>query len=57
MEISGRVREFKIAYRDHMSMVSVQIASVAMAKKLIIVTHNVKEFERIKNLTVEDWAY
>ena len=33
-----------------------QIASIAMAKKLIVVTHNVKEFERIKNLTVEDWA-
>ncbi len=33
-----------------------QIASVAMANKLIVVTHNVKEFERIVNLEVEDWA-
>ena len=33
-----------------------QIASVAMANKLVIVTHNVKEFGRIGKLKVEDWA-
>ena len=33
-----------------------QIASIAMAKKLVVVTHNVKEFKRIVNLDVEDWA-
>jgi tRNA(fMet)-specific endonuclease VapC len=33
-----------------------QIASIAMANKLITVTHNVKEFRRIVNLDVEDWA-
>lgn len=33
-----------------------QIASIAMAHRLIIVTHNVKEFRRIDNLKVEDWA-
>ena len=33
-----------------------QIASIAVANKLIVVTHNVKEFKRIKNLEVEDWA-
>ena len=33
-----------------------QIASVAMANKLIVVTHNVKEFGRIVKLKVEDWA-
>ncbi|MBW1797841.1 MAG: type II toxin-antitoxin system VapC family toxin [Deltaproteobacteria bacterium] len=33
-----------------------QIASVAMANKLIVVTHNVKEFGRIGKLKVEDWA-
>ena len=34
----------------------IQIASIAMANKLIIVTHNVKEFDRIEKLKVEDWA-
>lgn len=33
-----------------------QIASIAMANKLKIITHNVKEFNRIDNLKVEDWA-
>ena len=33
-----------------------QIASIAMANKLIVVTHNVKEFSRIGKLKVEDWA-
>ena len=33
-----------------------QIASIAMAKKLIVVTHNTKEFKRIKNLDIDDWA-
>ena len=33
-----------------------QIASIAMSNKLIVVTHNVKEFKRIANLEVDDWA-
>jgi tRNA(fMet)-specific endonuclease VapC len=33
-----------------------QIASIAMANRLCLVTHNVKEFARIKDLLVEDWA-
>lgn len=41
---------------DVISERDLQIASIAMAKKLIVVTHNVKEFKRIVNLDVEDWA-
>ena len=33
-----------------------QIASIAMANKLTVVTHNVKEFARIAKLNIEDWA-
>ncbi len=33
-----------------------QIASIAMANKLTVVHHNVKEFGCIGNLKVEDWA-
>ena len=33
-----------------------QIAAIAMANKLTVVTHNVKEFNRIRELKVEDWA-
>ena len=34
----------------------VQIASIALSNKLILVTHNTKEFNRINKLNVEDWA-
>ena len=33
-----------------------QIASIALANKLCIVTHNTKEFGRIPKLKVEDWT-
>jgi tRNA(fMet)-specific endonuclease VapC len=33
-----------------------QIASIALANRLTLVTHNVKEFGRIDKLKVEDWA-
>ena len=33
-----------------------QIAAVALAHQLIVVTHNVKEFGRVAGLKVEDWA-
>ena len=46
LEREGRV----ISERD------TQIASIAMANKLVVVTHNVKEFGRIGKLKVEDWA-
>ena len=32
-----------------------QIAAVALAHKLILVTHNTREFSRVPNLTLEDW--
>ncbi len=46
LEREGRV----ISERD------TQIASIALANRLTVVTHNVKEFGRIEKLNVEDWA-
>ena len=46
LEREGRI----ISERD------TQIASIAVANKLTLVTHNVKEFGRINKLKVEDWA-
>lgn len=34
----------------------IQIASIALANKLTIITHNVREFQRVNKLNVEDWA-
>jgi tRNA(fMet)-specific endonuclease VapC len=31
------------------------IASIALARKLTVVTHNTAEFERVPGLSVEDW--
>jgi tRNA(fMet)-specific endonuclease VapC len=33
-----------------------QIASIALVKRLCVVTHNTKEFNRVAKLRVEDWA-
>lgn len=41
---------FPISERD------LQIASIAVANNLCLVTHNVKEFSRIYQLRIEDWA-
>ena len=32
-----------------------QIAAIALANDLILVTHNTKEFSRVPGLTIEDW--
>jgi tRNA(fMet)-specific endonuclease VapC len=46
LEREGRI----ISERD------IQIASIALANKLTLITHNVREFQRINKLNVEDWA-
>ncbi len=46
LEKEGRV----IGERD------TQITAIALANNLIVVTHNVKEFDRVTNLELEDWA-
>jgi tRNA(fMet)-specific endonuclease VapC len=33
-----------------------QIASIAVSRNLWLITHNVKEFNRVENLKLEDWA-
>jgi tRNA(fMet)-specific endonuclease VapC len=32
-----------------------QIAAIALANNLTLVTHNTREFERVEGLQVEDW--
>jgi tRNA(fMet)-specific endonuclease VapC len=46
LEREGRI----ISERD------IQIASIALANKLTLITHNVREFQRINKLNVEDWV-
>jgi tRNA(fMet)-specific endonuclease VapC len=35
----------------------IQIASIGVANRLCVVTHNTKEFGRVAQLKVEDWAF
>ena len=37
-------------------MADVMIAAHALVEDLVLVTHNVKHFERIPNLRIEDWT-
>ena len=32
------------------------IASIVLSRNAILVTHNVKDFKRVPNLTIEDWV-
>lgn len=34
----------------------VQLASQALSRNLTLITHNTKEFNRVLNLRIEDWA-
>ena len=33
-----------------------QIAAIALVHNLTLVTHNIRHFERVPNLAIEDWA-
>jgi tRNA(fMet)-specific endonuclease VapC len=34
---------------------SLMIAAIAMARELVLVTHNTEEFSRVTSLKLEDW--
>lgn len=37
------------------SAIDLQIAAIALANNLILVTHNMGEFSRVEGLQIEDW--
>jgi tRNA(fMet)-specific endonuclease VapC len=51
----GRIRAYLENAGTPIGPYDMQIASIAIAHKLILVTHNIKEFSRISELTIEDW--
>jgi tRNA(fMet)-specific endonuclease VapC len=54
-EIYGKVRANLEKNGTPISSNDIQIASIALANNLILVTHNVREFSRIEGLKIEDW--
>jgi tRNA(fMet)-specific endonuclease VapC len=53
--IAGRIRAELAASGKPIGPYDVQIAAIAMANNLILVTHNTKEFNRLNGLQIEDW--
>ena len=51
----GQLRARLAASGTPIGAYDVMIAAQGLSRKLIVVTHNTKEFTRIPNLTIEDW--
>lgn len=54
-EIYGTIRADLAKAGTPISSNDLQIASIALANNLILVTHNIREFSRIEGLQIEDW--
>ena len=52
---AGMIRAFLEKQGTPIGPYDVQIAGQAIARSLILVTHNISEFSRIPGLMVEDW--
>ncbi|MDZ8025986.1 MAG: type II toxin-antitoxin system VapC family toxin [Nostoc sp. DedQUE11] len=53
--IFGTIRAELAASGTPIGPYDLQIAAIAMANNLILVTHNVREFSRVNGLQIEDW--
>jgi tRNA(fMet)-specific endonuclease VapC len=54
-EIFGVIRTRLTQLGTPIGPYDLQIAAIALANNLILVTHNVNEFSRVKGLKLEDW--
>lgn len=54
-EIFGTTKEYLVSGGEMIGTMDLLIASVAMARKAVLVTHNLREFQRIPRLSCEDW--
>jgi tRNA(fMet)-specific endonuclease VapC len=54
-EIYGDIRADLETKGTPIGAYDLQIAAIAMANNLILVTHNTREFSRIQGLMIEDW--
>jgi tRNA(fMet)-specific endonuclease VapC len=51
----GQLRAHLAAGGQLIGPYDLQIASIALARGLVVVTHNTKEFSRVPGLVLEDW--
>ena len=53
--IHGRVRAQLATQGKLIGPYDLQIAAIAIANDLILITHNTREFSRVEGLAIEDW--
>ncbi|VXD18980.1 tRNA(fMet)-specific endonuclease VapC [Planktothrix serta PCC 8927] len=53
--IFGRIRAELAALGTPIGPYDLQIAAIALANNLVLVTHNISEFGRVQGLRIEDW--
>ncbi len=53
--VYGRIRAQLEALGTPIGPNDLQIAAIALANNLILVTHNTREFSRVDGLRIEDW--
>lgn len=54
-EVYGKIRRDLASLGTPIGSNDLQIAAIALANNLILVTHNVREFSRVQGLQIEDW--
>jgi tRNA(fMet)-specific endonuclease VapC len=53
--VCGQIRAKSQKMGNPIGSYDLQIAAIALANNLILVTHNTREFERVEELKLEDW--
>jgi len=54
-QICGRIRAQLANQGTPIGPYDLQIAAIALAHDLTLITHNVREFNRVQDLKIEDW--
>ncbi len=54
-KIFGDIRAYLAKIGQPIGPYDLQIAAIALANELTLVTHNIREFSRIPHLQIEDW--
>ncbi|MGV0024952.1 type II toxin-antitoxin system tRNA(fMet)-specific endonuclease VapC [Phormidesmis priestleyi] len=53
--VCGQIRARLASTGTPIGAYDLQIAAIALANNLTLVTHNTREFERVEGLKIEDW--
>ena len=53
--LAGKIRAKLASAGTPIGSYDLQIAAIALANNLTLVTHNTREFERVDELQIEDW--